>query len=694
MRVWTRFAAGMALALATAWGGAAADVESLVAGVSDPSADVRAEAWKQAGPLGAAAVGPLAEPLASDNPEVALSAARALDNIVDHAGRPGAESEQAAVAAELAKLLDSSRPEFVRRTAVRLLALGGTDAEVPAVAALLSEPTLAEDACLTLEEMPGDAATQALAGALATAVPEVQPRIAAALGKRHGAGVADALREQARSGEGEVKWASLAALARHGVSPLEAFPPTDLSEPDLARYADAFLTAADVRAERGDGDAAARMYEVLARHATRAHHAIAALQGLSKLGSPNLAAAAVEQLGNPDARAEVTALLADAEGPGLDEALVAAYPQAKPTARAALLEVLDRRGSPALEGLLKEARRDASAEVRLAALERLGEPVPEEVLTEVLASASPSGRARAADAILALAQEQEASDPAGAAARYEAIVRADVTAGPKIEAFRGLERLARPESLPLLEEVVGSAYAAGGAGAPELGGDTALDEAAVRAYVKVQAGRGKEAAVPVLVSVLENADSLEVSALAVEALAGFGIDPQALARQKGFITNWKILGPFPNEDGAAARTAFIDEAAGVLPESAEAAGTALRPQDVATEGLPAIVDFRRHYRDPYNKAAYGYAEIESSEERPVLLLVGSDDGCEVWLNGEKVHSALDARSLTVDGDRVEAVLQPGTNRLLIKVLQGGGDWRYCVRIADRDGRPQDLAGLK
>ncbi|MBI4558778.1 MAG: hypothetical protein HY706_14445, partial [Candidatus Hydrogenedentes bacterium] len=44
----------------------------------------------------------------------------------------------------------------------------------------------------------------------------------------------------------------------------------------------------------------------------------------------------------------------------------------------------------------------------------------------------------------------------------------------------------------------------------------------------------------------------------------------------------------------------------------------------------------------------------------------------------------------VDGERVEATLALGINKILIKVLQGGGDWQFCVRATDRDGKPLDL----
>ena len=107
--------------------------------------------------------------------------------------------------------------------------------------------------------------------------------------------------------------------------------------------------------------------------------------------------------------------------------------------------------------------------------------------------------------------------------------------------------------------------------------------------------------------------------------------------------------------------------------------------------VPAAIDLRAQFDPHDNVAAYALAEVRMTADTPVLCLLGSDDGCEFWVNGEKLHEVNAPRGMAVDGDRVEATLQPGVNRLLLKVLQGGGDWQFCLRIAGRDGVPLDLS---
>jgi len=44
----------------------------------------------------------------------------------------------------------------------------------------------------------------------------------------------------------------------------------------------------------------------------------------------------------------------------------------------------------------------------------------------------------------------------------------------------------------------------------------------------------------------------------------------------------------------------------------------------------------------------------------------------------------------VDEDKVTVTLREGTNRIVLKVLQGGGQWGYTVRVMTSDGTPIEL----
>lgn len=155
--------------------------ETLIENIQSTDDTVRAAARDDAGPVGAKAVLPLAKIAASGELEIARAANRAIQNIVYYAGRPGAEDEAKAVAAELLKLLGDSQPLQLRRDVLWMTwQIAGEEAVEP-VAALLANAELHEDARMALERLPGDKATAALKAALAKATDAQKPALAHSL---------------------------------------------------------------------------------------------------------------------------------------------------------------------------------------------------------------------------------------------------------------------------------------------------------------------------------------------------------------------------------------------------------------------------------------------------------------------------------------------------------------------------------
>ncbi len=159
-------------------------LDVLIKNIQSTEDAVRAAARDGAGPVGAQAVLPLAKLAADGELETARAARGAIRNIVYHAGRPGADSEAKAVAAELLKLLGDSQPVQLRRDVLWMTwQIAGEEAVAP-VAALLTNADLREDARMTLERLPGEKATAALQAALTAAADADKPALAHSLGVR------------------------------------------------------------------------------------------------------------------------------------------------------------------------------------------------------------------------------------------------------------------------------------------------------------------------------------------------------------------------------------------------------------------------------------------------------------------------------------------------------------------------------
>ena len=159
-------------------------VDKLIAGIRDKSDQVRTKAWLSAGEVGSAAVRPLAKVMTDKELEVARAAKRGLWKVVRHAGRPGAGSERKTVNAELVGLLSDDQPVSVRREVLWMLSEIGRRKCVEAIAGLLSNRQLREDARMALQRIRSKKALAALKAALQAAPEDFKLNIAQSLRRR------------------------------------------------------------------------------------------------------------------------------------------------------------------------------------------------------------------------------------------------------------------------------------------------------------------------------------------------------------------------------------------------------------------------------------------------------------------------------------------------------------------------------
>jgi hypothetical protein len=139
------------------------------------------------------------------------------------------------------------------------------------------------------------------------------------------------------------------------------------------------------------------------------------------------------------------------------------------------------------------------------------------------------------------------------------------------------------------------------------------------------------------------------------------------------LGGWSQAGPFAAASGREAH----DQDFG--PESEAGAGE-WTPLDAP--------DGRLHRLDGGIAATYLTRSLHVAEAREVEVLLGTDDSFKLWLNGELHTDRFVARALAADQDRLVLRLQPGENRLLLKVVNHGGGYGFAFRLAD-----QELGGL-
>jgi HEAT repeat protein len=159
-------------------------VDELINGIKDKSDKVRADALLNADEIGAPAVKPLAKVMADKDIEVSRAGKRALWKIVRHAGRPRARDEKKAVITELVGLLGDDQPTSVRREVLWMLSEISQRRSVEAIAALLSNKELREDARMVLQRIPGRQSLAALKNGLKAAPEDFKHNIAQSLRQR------------------------------------------------------------------------------------------------------------------------------------------------------------------------------------------------------------------------------------------------------------------------------------------------------------------------------------------------------------------------------------------------------------------------------------------------------------------------------------------------------------------------------
>jgi hypothetical protein len=155
----------------------------LISHLGSPDDAVRGPAWQQeARSAGAAAVGGLVEAMHSGDMETARAAKRALWNLVDYSGRPGAEGERKAVVVAVREMLNAGKANTgTLRELLWMLSTIGEGDVVPSIAAFLEREDLREDARCVLQRFAGPRATEALRLALSKASGEFAHALADAL---------------------------------------------------------------------------------------------------------------------------------------------------------------------------------------------------------------------------------------------------------------------------------------------------------------------------------------------------------------------------------------------------------------------------------------------------------------------------------------------------------------------------------
>lgn len=200
--------------------------------------------------------------------------------------------------------------------------------------------------------------------------------------------------------------------------------------------------------------------------------------------------------------------------------------------------------------------------------------------------------------------------------------------------------------------------------------------------------------------------NVEQAKTASDALRELGVTT-SLIEHFGFLTDWKLIGPFDNRSDVGYDAVYPPEKE--LNFSAQYPGKLgdVHWVDFHSADELGVVDLNEAYGRPKAAKGTGYADtpeilprfkatvayalanFNAKEPRDVEVRIGCINGHKVWLNGELIiTNHVFHTGMTVDQYSGKGKLRAGQNTLLVKVLQNeqsddwAQNWQFQLRVCD------------
>lgn len=168
--------------------------------------------------------------------------------------------------------------------------------------------------------------------------------------------------------------------------------------------------------------------------------------------------------------------------------------------------------------------------------------------------------------------------------------------------------------------------------------------------------------------------------------------PVDLQTHFGFVTNWRLIGPFDNGDKKGFAVAYPPERAVDFTATYEGKTGPVAWNLHETPHDYGMVDFNKAIGKHMGVVGYAATEYESPREQTVELRLGCINANKLWLNGKLIdeHEVYHAGT-KLDQYTQRVTLQPGKNLILLKICQNeqkddwAQNWQFQLRVCDATG---------
>ena len=194
---------------------------------------------------------------------------------------------------------------------------------------------------------------------------------------------------------------------------------------------------------------------------------------------------------------------------------------------------------------------------------------------------------------------------------------------------------------------------------------------------------------------LRSARDIKQLKTCAESLRELGQTPD-MAQEMGFLTNWKVIGPFDNTERVGFDKTFPPEREIDFEAEYDGKSSPVKWKDAEAEqeDLKQLghVDLNAALVEEKDVVAYAFTTFVAAEDMQVECRYETIEATKLWLNGKEIavknvyHSGYD-----FDQYIVSCQLRRGENRILIKVCQNEQTdswtrpWEFRLRITDKLG---------
>ena len=145
---------------------------------------------------------------------------------------------------------------------------------------------------------------------------------------------------------------------------------------------------------------------------------------------------------------------------------------------------------------------------------------------------------------------------------------------------------------------------------------------------------------------------------------------------------WQILGPFENSDDTGLETKFAPEKSPTIDYASRAQGkSGVLSWKTIRPGEGGYVDLAAYHGINAPKSlSYMVREIDSAADQDGTILMGSDDGAKVFVNGQQVHVNNDTKAAAPAQHTFPVKLKKGRNLVMVKVTNGSSPHGFYLTL--------------